>query len=176
VIADDFAGVVAESRAAAQAAVARIHATWKKAIAGSRQSWSSWSRWESDGAVIQEVGDVSRRLGDGATLTAEYRTPLAVHTPLEAQAALADVQPDRVRVWCSTQGQGFVRGQVAKAIRRGRKNCRDPSDLCGEAMGARQVGKSRSRLLGCRRRQGCRCMWGGRWPAEEMRYGVSSSA
>jgi hypothetical protein len=83
VIADDFAGVVAESRAAAQAAVARIHATWKKAIAGSRQSWSSWSRWESDGAVIQEVGDVSRRLGDGATLTAEYRTPLAVHTPLE---------------------------------------------------------------------------------------------
>ena len=117
VIADDFAGVVAESRAAAQAAVARIDATWEE---GHRWQQAELEQLvtvgESDGVVIQEVGDVSRWLGEGATLTAEYRTPLAVHTPLEAQAALADVQPDRVRVWCSTQGQGFVRGQVAKAI------------------------------------------------------------
>ena len=46
---------------------------------------------------------------------AEYRTPLRVHTPLEAQAALADVQGDRARIWTSTQAATRTQGLVAEA-------------------------------------------------------------
>ncbi|HQY93768.1 molybdopterin cofactor-binding domain-containing protein [Caldilinea sp.] len=117
VVAEDFAGVVADTRTAAYAAVTQMSAEWDMG--------HSWQQAEleaivtvdgRDGIVIQEVGDASRLLGEETTLTSEYRTPFAIHTPLEAQAALADVQPDYVRVWCSTQGQGFVRTEVAKAI------------------------------------------------------------
>ncbi len=66
--------------------------------------------------TIQSEGDASGSLRDATTLTAEYRTPFAVHAHLEAQAALADVQPDRIRVWCSTQAQSSVQGAVAKAL------------------------------------------------------------
>lgn len=117
VVDKDFAGVVADSRPAAYAAVAQIRSEWDEG-----QLWQQAELeaivtvGEGDGIVIQDVGAAPRLLGEATTLVAEYRTPFAIHTPLEAQAALADVQPDRVRVWCSTQGQGFVRSQVASAI------------------------------------------------------------
>jgi isoquinoline 1-oxidoreductase beta subunit len=117
VVDKDFAGVVADSRPAAYAAVAQIRGAWDEG-----QLWQQAELeaivtvGEGDGIVIQNVGDAPRLLGETTTVMAEYRTPFAIHTPLEAQAALADVQPDRVRVWCSTQGQGFVRSQVASAI------------------------------------------------------------
>jgi len=117
VVDKDFAGVVADSRPAAYAAVAQIRGEWDEG-----QLWQQAELeaivtvGEGDGIVIQNVGDAPRLLGETTTVMAEYRTPFAIHTPLEAQAALADVQPDRVRVWCSTQGQGFVRSQVASAI------------------------------------------------------------
>jgi len=117
VVDKDFAGVVADSRPAAYAAIAQIRGEWDEG-----QLWQQAELeaivtvGEGDGIVIQNVGDAPRLLGETTTVMAEYRTPFAIHTPLEAQAALADVQPDRVRVWCSTQGQGFVRSQVASAI------------------------------------------------------------
>jgi isoquinoline 1-oxidoreductase beta subunit len=49
-------------------------------------------------------------------VSGEYRTPFAVHAHLEAQAALAEVQPDRIRVWSSTQAQSSVQSAVAKAL------------------------------------------------------------
>lgn len=117
VVDKDFAGVVADSRPAAYAAVAQIRSEWDEGRRWQQEELESIVTVEgSDGIVIQDVGDAPRKLAETTTLTAEYRTPFAIHTPLEAQAALADVQPDRVRVWCSTQGQGFVRTQVAKAI------------------------------------------------------------
>jgi len=117
VVDKDFAGVVADSRPAAYAAVAQIRSEWDEGHRWQQEELESIVTAEgADGIVIQDVGDAPRRLAEATTLTAEYRTPFAIHTPLEAQAALADVQPDRVRVWCSTQGQGFVRTQVAKAI------------------------------------------------------------
>lgn len=117
VVDKDFAGVVADSRPVAYAAAAQIRSEWDEGHRWQQEELESIVTAEgADGIVIQDVGDAPRRLAEATTLTAEYRTPFAIHTPLEAQAALADVQPDRVRVWCSTQGQGFVRTQVAKAI------------------------------------------------------------
>lgn len=117
VVEQDFAGVVADSRPAAYAAVAQIRSEWDEGHRWQQEELEAIVTAEgNDGIVIQDVGNAPRLLGEATTLVAEYRTPFAIHTPLEAQAALADVQPDRVRVWCSTQGQGFVRSQVAKAI------------------------------------------------------------
>ncbi len=112
-----FVGIVADSRALARAAVELIEATWDVG--------KLWQQDEldkavtvggSDGTAIQRKGDAGRVLNQGATLTSEYRSPFAIQTPLEAQAALAHVQPDGATVWVSTQMHFLVRSEVAKAL------------------------------------------------------------
>jgi isoquinoline 1-oxidoreductase beta subunit len=49
---------------------------------------------------------------------AEYRTPMAYHAYLEPMAAVADVRPDKVEVWASTQAANSLRGAVAEATGR----------------------------------------------------------
>ncbi len=114
---EGFAGVVADSRAAARTALDALQLTWEE---GKR-----WQQDEiealvtvgnGDAVTIQKEGNGARDLADNATLRAEYRTPFAVQTPLEAQAALADVKADSARVWVSTQMQRFTRDAVAEAI------------------------------------------------------------
>ena len=117
VIEDDFVGVVADSRAQARAALAAVQLTWDE---GKR-----WQQAEleqavtvggNDGIVIQAVGDAAKVLAQRTALRAEYRSPFAVQSPLEAQAALADVQVDSARVWVSTQMQGRTRDIIAEAL------------------------------------------------------------
>jgi isoquinoline 1-oxidoreductase beta subunit len=117
VLEDGFAGVVADSRAQAHAALAHLDLTWDEG--------KLWQQEEIDklitaggpgGVTIQRAGNVERGLRNGAFLEAEYRTPFAVQTPLEAQAALADVRPDRVRIWVSTQVQAQARTVFAEAL------------------------------------------------------------
>lgn len=113
----DFAGVVADSRAQARAALAELELTWEE---GKR-----WQQAEleqavtvgtGDGVTIQREGDAPSLLQQKTTLRAEYRSPFAVQTPLEAQAALADVQADHARLWVSTQMQGRTQDVIAEAI------------------------------------------------------------
>ena len=70
----------------------------------------------SGGITIQREGNAARALAQGTTITATYSSPFAVQTPLEAPAALADVQGDQVRVWVSTQFQERAKGQIAEAL------------------------------------------------------------
>jgi isoquinoline 1-oxidoreductase beta subunit len=70
----------------------------------------------SGGITIQREGNAARALAQRTTITATYRSPFAVQTPLEAPAALADVQGDQVRVWVSTQFQERAKGQIAEAL------------------------------------------------------------
>ena len=113
----DFVGVVADSRAQARAALAELQLTWDVG--------KLWQQAEIDqavtvadsgGVVIQSEGDPSSLLQQKTTLRGEYRSPFAVQTPLEAQAALADVRSDSARLWVSTQMQGRTRDIVAEAI------------------------------------------------------------
>jgi len=117
VIEDGFVGIVADSRAAARAALGSLQLTWDE---GKR-----WQQAEIDALVtvgngeavtIQKEGNAAGELARKTTLQAEYRTPFAVQTPLEAQAALADVTADRARIWVSTQMQSATRDTVAEAI------------------------------------------------------------
>jgi len=51
-----------------------------------------------------------------ANLAADYRTPFAVHTPLEPQAALANFNGDKLEVWITTQDAGGTQSTLAEAL------------------------------------------------------------
>jgi isoquinoline 1-oxidoreductase beta subunit len=113
----DFAGVVADSRAAAYAAATQMDVTWDEG-----RLWQQAEIDEMviaagrDGVMIQREGNAPRLLQEQTTHSAEYRSPLAIQTPLEAQAALADVKDGKARVWVSTQMQGRVQAILADAL------------------------------------------------------------
>ncbi len=117
VVRDDFTGVVATSRAAAQAGLAALNATW--------ENGKLWQQAEIDqiitaggsgGVPLQDVGSGAASLTGAGVISAEYRTPLAIQSPLEAQAGAADVKTDGATVWASTQSAGVARREVAKAL------------------------------------------------------------
>ncbi len=118
VIENDFAGVVATSRAAAHAAVDALELTWDEG-----KLWQQAELEEiitvgnGNGITIQRAGDAPALLeANPALIQAEYRSPFAVQASLEPQAALVDVQLDRVRIWVSTQMQARVRSLVAETL------------------------------------------------------------
>jgi len=112
---EGFAGIVADSRPQAWAALAALEAEWDEGKLWSQAELEELVSVGGPGGVsIQVEGNSERTLSSGAPLVAEYRTPLRVHTPLEAQAALADVQGERARVWTSTQAASRTQGLVAE--------------------------------------------------------------
>ena len=116
VVDDDFAGVVAESRVEAWAAVNELQAEWDEGKLWRQEELEAKVTAGGPGGVtVQKEGDADRLLSDGSAITAEYRTPLMVQTPLEAQAALADVRQDSARIWVSTQAQSRVQELVSEA-------------------------------------------------------------
>lgn len=113
-----FAGVVASSRAQARAALNEMSVEWDEGRLWQQSEIETLIQPEGPGGVvIQDEGDAPAALRQQLTHTAEYRTPLAVQTPLEPQAAVADVQRERVRVWASTQGADILRDRIADALR-----------------------------------------------------------
>ncbi|MCB0076894.1 MAG: xanthine dehydrogenase family protein molybdopterin-binding subunit [Anaerolineales bacterium] len=113
-----FVGVVATTRRAAWQARDALDIEWRE---GKR-----WSQREIEelvtvggrgGVAIQREGHAEAMFGQG-TISAEYRTPLAAHMPMEPQAALADATGDGVRVWVSTQMQARTADAVASALGR----------------------------------------------------------
>ncbi len=119
VIDKEFVGVVAESRAQAHAALSAVKIEWDEG--------KLWQQAEIDtllavqdgvGTVIQNDGDAEAAFGaPGANaIEARYNSPFAVHAHLEPQAALADVQGDKAKVWVATQMPSFTRNDLATAL------------------------------------------------------------
>ncbi len=113
----EFAGVVGTSRRAAKAGLAALALRWDEG--------KKWQQREIDqivtaggsgGVSIQLDGAGDAGLSGAGVIRAEYRTPFAIQTPLEAQAGAADVRADGATVWASTQAAGVVRREVAKAL------------------------------------------------------------
>ncbi|MFN2124548.1 MAG: molybdopterin cofactor-binding domain-containing protein [Candidatus Promineifilaceae bacterium] len=116
VVADDFAGLVANSRIEAWAALNELQAEWDEGKLWQQEELEELVTAGGPGGVtIQKKGNANRALNGGNVVAAEYRTPLMVQTPLEAQAALADVREDGARIWASTQAQSRVQELVSKA-------------------------------------------------------------
>ena len=117
VIQDDFAGVVADSRAQAQAALAALDLEWDEGTLYEQADIDAMvTAFGRGGTTIQNVGDAPSALDAKTTLSAEYRTPMAAHASMEPQAAMADVRNGAAELWVSTQMQHQIRGPIAKAI------------------------------------------------------------
>lgn len=118
VIEDDLAAVVAETRIQADLARNRLETTWDDGRLWQQDEIDALCSVGSGRAtVIQRIGNAQAALRDGTrSVLAEYRTPLAAHAHLEPQAALVDVQADRVTAYVSTQFPETVRGSLAQAL------------------------------------------------------------
>ena len=112
-----FAGVVAESREQAYAALDALDLTW--------DAGHLWQQAEVEqavtaggagGVVIQREGTVRGRLRGSAAVEAEYRVPMAYHAHFEPLTAVADVEAGAARIYTSTQAAVSVRGDVAEAL------------------------------------------------------------
>ncbi len=117
VIQEGFAGVVADSRTSAYAALDHLELEWEGGATISQPEIDALITVPDEGGVlIQREGDTEAHLGSGTVVTAEYRTPLAAHAHLEPQAALADVRADGITIYASTQSPQLTRDFVAQKL------------------------------------------------------------
>lgn len=116
ILEEDFAGVVAERRDQAWAALSSLDLEWNEEKLWQQADIDEMIQFGNGrGVTVQEEGNVSSKLG-GDVFEAEYFSPMAYHAHMEPQSAAADVRADGATVWASTQTAVGVRRAVAKAI------------------------------------------------------------
>lgn len=115
----DFAGLAAETREQAEAAIAQVKATWNdpQSPVTSENIFDHLLETADEGQSIgddtgpgQEV-DITGSISDPIEVT--YRAPYVNHCPIEPRTALVQITDDRVDVWSSTQDPFTVRSAVA---------------------------------------------------------------
>lgn len=117
VVEKGFVGVVATSRAQARAARDAIEVSWNKGRLWQQSDLEALvTAGGPHGVNVQRKGRVRSILAESTTLSAEYRTGLVAHAPLETPAALAVVGNSGAKVWTSTQFESLVARRVAKAL------------------------------------------------------------
>jgi isoquinoline 1-oxidoreductase beta subunit len=135
VIEDDFAGVVATSRAAAYKALELLAIEWQPGESIQQSDIDALITVKpNEGTLIQREGRVRANL-KGQLVEAEYRTPLAAHAQLEPQAALVDVRADKVTAQVSTQAPLTVRNELAKLLGRKKEDVEVTATYLGGGFG-----------------------------------------
>lgn len=118
VIEDGFAGIVAQTRPQAYAALEFLDLEWEGGITWNQSDLEDFITIKDDdaGILIQRDGNVANALNSGTVITAEYRTPMAAHAHLEPQAGLADIQGDTATIYASTQAPDMTQNTVAERL------------------------------------------------------------
>jgi isoquinoline 1-oxidoreductase subunit beta len=102
-VANNFAGVVADTRTRARNALEKLQLEW---TGGSNMGQDELEKLvtaqPTKGTVMRAVGNVEASFGTDM-LEVAYRTPLAAHAHLEPLAALVDVRTDKIEAWMPTQ-------------------------------------------------------------------------
>ncbi|GIH03500.1 aldehyde oxidase [Rhizocola hellebori] len=109
-VAAGFAGVVADTRTRAWAAVRALKLSWSEGSHVDNAAIEAQIT-AGDGVVLRRKGWIGSALGEGRVVEAEYRTPLAAHAHLEPLAALAHLPAGaegKVEVWVPTQSPESV--------------------------------------------------------------------
>jgi isoquinoline 1-oxidoreductase beta subunit len=116
VIEDGFAGVVADTRAHAHAALALLDLEWEGGTTISQAEVDARMTVPAEGGtLIQRAGDVAA--AGGTPVEAVYYTPMAAHAHLEPQAALAEPTADGgLTITVSTQAPNLTQSYVASAL------------------------------------------------------------
>lgn len=115
---EDFVGVVATSRMAAENAKEAIKANW--------ETDKVWQTKDIEALVkvgkgepfeIQKEGKADKVLkSEDGLITSEYTSPLGAHAQIEPNGAVAFVEKDKATVMISTQVVGITRKEVAKRL------------------------------------------------------------
>jgi isoquinoline 1-oxidoreductase subunit beta len=101
--ANNFAGVVADTRTRARAALEKLQLRYEGGSSiGDAEIEARITAKPRAGVVIRKRGNVDAAL-NGDILEAAYRTPLAAHAHLEPLAALVSVTSDKLEAWLPTQ-------------------------------------------------------------------------
>ncbi|HWV24462.1 MAG TPA: molybdopterin cofactor-binding domain-containing protein, partial [Thermomicrobiales bacterium] len=120
----DFAGLAAETREQAEAAIAKVKATWNdpQSSVTSENIFDYMLETADEGQSLgddtgpgQDV-DIAGAISDPLAVT--YRAPYVNHCPIEPRTALVQIGDDRVDVWSSTQDPFTVRSVVANIVGR----------------------------------------------------------
>jgi isoquinoline 1-oxidoreductase beta subunit len=118
VLQEGFAGIVAQTRSQAYAALSHLELTWDGGTTMGQaeiESFVSVPTSGGDGILIQREGDFAQAIQSGTVVEAQYRTPMAAHAHLEPQGALVSVLADKVIVYASTQSPLATREAIAAA-------------------------------------------------------------
>jgi isoquinoline 1-oxidoreductase subunit beta len=142
VIEEGFAGVVADSRAKARQAVELLELEWTPGAVIQQADLENLTTVAAKGGtVIQREGAVSfttvRSAFKENVIEAEYRSPFATHAHLEPQAALVDVQPNKVVAFVSTQSPQSVRDELAELLGRKKEEVELTATFLGGGFGRR---------------------------------------
>lgn len=150
VIEDGFAGVVADRRSTARAALEQLTLEWDGGATLNQDELEQIVTVpEGGGVVIQDEGNAASSLRQGPLITAAYRTPLAAHATLEPQAAMAEVSADHIMVYASTQAPNVARDFIARAMSRPAETVNVLPTYLGASFGrkmAHDVGVEAARL------------------------------
>ncbi|MEW5917080.1 MAG: xanthine dehydrogenase family protein molybdopterin-binding subunit, partial [Gemmatimonadota bacterium] len=140
------AAVCAESRGAARAGAAALHAVFVArapvldpvvaADSATAQVWPD-KHFYAD-PEIEERGDVGAGMREAdVVIRREYRTSSQLHTALEPHGAVAQYDGERLTIWESTQGVFRVRDEIARALGVPRTSVRVLMDYMGGGFGAK---------------------------------------
>jgi len=117
----DFVGVVAEREENAVKAAAQLKITWKPtpALPNLRDLETALRANPSTPRTLIDKGDVDAALAAAEKpIQRTYFWPYQMHGSIGPSCAVADYQPDNIRVWSGTQNPHILRGDLALLVTR----------------------------------------------------------
>src|SRR5215469_3653058 len=140
----DFVGAAAPTVAAAEAALAKIHAEWKETPQISDQEIFSYlknnAQPSNEERFRQAKGSVSSGLAAAVhKVEARYTVAYIAHAPLEPRAALAQWNGNKLNVWMGTQRPFAVRDELADVFHLPEKDVRVIVPDTGSAYGGKHT-------------------------------------
>jgi isoquinoline 1-oxidoreductase len=137
----DFAGLAAERRDQAEAALAAVKATWSENTTGNTSDniFELIYKTADEGVVQEEEpGDPDPIIASAeTTYEATYLAPYVSHSPLEPKTATVEITPERVNVWTSTQAPFSMQQAVAGVVGRPLEEVVVETMMSGGAFGSK---------------------------------------
>jgi len=140
----DFIGAAAPTIAAAEAALAKIHAQWKEVPQISDKEIFSYLKNSAQPSKEERFHQAKGSVADGMAaaahkLEAAYTVAYIAHAPMEPRAAVAQWNGNRLTVWMGTQRPFAVRDDLADIFHVPEKDVRVIVPDTGSAYGGKHT-------------------------------------
>ena len=115
-----FAGVVCDTEAGAEAALAALRkgATW---ISGEtlpdENGLAEWLKGQPSETTVIDRRTAAAARGTARTVRRQYTRPYIAHASIAPSCAMAQWRGDRIHVWTHSQGVYFLRGDLALVLK-----------------------------------------------------------